>query len=592
MTTLLLLWALAQSPVSSLQGRVVHWGTTDPIANVIVELRRVEAGMTAPYVATTTSDGAFAFANVPPGQYRIVAIRPGYVNAEYGQRWPNGAGTPLTIPPGRAVSNVPIAMLQTGAITGSVRDALGRPLGNAEIQAFKATYQTGRRVLTRVQSVVSDDRGDYRLFWLAPGRYYVAARHPDIGNSVMRMGGMTIGGGVGRDGTVHYQELRSSGDNAAAARFDVDPQATAATAKEKYAPVYYPNTTDETSAGTIEVTPGSEASAIDFVVAPVPLQRVRGKVVYESNNEPAMSARVQYVTSTGASPADDPRSMFGPVASAAAVQCCEGMFELGLAPGSYTLVAAVNNLNSRTNVNVGDGDVDGVVLAIGRSFNIAGRLTFEGRVPTPAELNAFRISLAMDPPVAGLLPTSYSNVLPGGSLTLPAGRGDFRISVLPLLPAAGAFPIPPNNVPASFKDLYVKSIRLGDADVLNRGLHLEGAVQEPLDIVIGTLTGAVEGSVSNDDRQPLPGVVVALVPDVARRGRVDLMKSTSSDASGRFRLDGVPPGDYVAFALDGVEDGEWQNPEYIAAREARGTAVRVGAGTSTTTALTALAPSP
>ena len=38
-------------------------------------------------------------------------------------------------------------MLQTGTISGVVRDALGAPLGNAEVQAFKATYQTGRRVL-------------------------------------------------------------------------------------------------------------------------------------------------------------------------------------------------------------------------------------------------------------------------------------------------------------------------------------------------------------------------------------------------------------------------------------------------------------
>jgi hypothetical protein len=582
--------AQAAQQVSSLEGRVVRWGTSEPIGKVSVELRAVGAGASAPYVATTTADGAFVFPSVPAGQYRVVALRPGYVSAEYGQRWPNGAGTPLTLPPGRAVGNVPIPMLQTGAISGTVRDPLGQPLGNAEVAAYKATYQTGRRMLTRVQSVQSNDRGEYRLFWLTPGRYFVAARHSDLSNSPIRVGGISVGGGGGfgpGGGQVRYQQFRTGGDNASASRINLDPQTPA---REKYVAVYYPNTTDETSAGTIDVVPGGEARAIDFTVAPQVMQRVRGRVVYESNNEPAMSARVQFVTSTGFSPLDDERSVFGPFSGATAVQCCDGAFEIGLPAGSYTLVAAVNNLYARTSVTVGDTDVDGVVLAIGRSFNIKGSVTFEGRAAAPAELSAMRLSLATDPPVNGLAPASYSNVLPNGSFTLQAGRGDFRLSLVPLLSAPGAFalPIPQASVPASLKDVYVKSIRFGGVDVLNRGLHLLGETPDQLDIVIGTATGTLEGRVINGDRQSVPNVIVALVPDLARRGRVDLITSTSSDASGRFRLTGVPPGDYVAFAFDGVQDGEWQDPAYLAGRESRGTPVRIALGTSPSVELKAL----
>jgi len=589
--TIFLVVGLAQASaaqVSALQGRVVRWGTSEPIGKVSVELQQIGGGSPAPFIATTSGDGGFAFSSVPAGQYRVTASRPGYVNAEYGQRWPNGVGTPLTLPPGQAVGNVPIPMLQTGAISGVVRDALGVPLGNAEVQAFKATYQTGRRVLTRVQSVQSDDRGEYRLFWLTPGRYFVAARHADLSNSPMRVGGISIGGGggIGPNGPVRFQQFRTSGDTASAARFEMDQQAPA---KEKYMSVFYPGTTDEPSAAPIEVAPGGEARAIDFVVAPVPMHRVRGRVLYESNNEPAMSARVQYVTSTGMSPRDDERSVFGPFAGAVAVQCCDGAFELGLASGSYMLVAAVNNLNARTSVTVGESDVDGVVLAIGRSFNIKGTLTFEGRTPAPAELTAIRISLAMDPPVAGLAPTGYSSVLANSSFTLPAGRGDFRMSVVPFLLAPGAPPFPPFNLPVTNKDTYVKSIRLGNVDVLERGLHLDAETAEPLEIVIGSATGVLEGTVVSANKQPVPNVVVALVPEAARRHRTDLVKSISSDASGRFRLDRLPPGDYVAFAFDGVEDGEWQNPEYLTARDSRGTRVRIGTGPSPSVELTALA---
>jgi len=52
----------------------------------------------------------------------------------------------------------------------------------------------------------------------------------------------------------------------------------------------------------------------------------------------------------------------------------------------------------------------------------------------------------------------------------------------------------------------------------------------------------------------------------------------------------LPAGDYVAFAFDGAEEGEWQNPEFVAPYEGRGTPVRIGDGAAATIELTALPP--
>jgi hypothetical protein len=582
-----------QSATSSVQGRVVKWGTADPITKATVELRRLAAGVSAPYVATTAGDGTFVFAAIPPGQYRIAAKRPGYVNAEYGQRWPNGAGTPLTIPAGRTVTNVPIPMLQTGAISGRVHNRLGQPLGNVEVQALRATFPDGRRVLTSVQSAFSDDRGEFRLFWLPPGRYYLSARHPDIGGSLMRFGsgGMFAGGGgIGPNGTPQFQEFRVSGDNAAAsAPLEMRPQSRA---RERYMPVYFAGGTDEQAAAAIDVAPGGEQDGIDFTIEPVPLQRVRGRVVYESNGEPAMSARVQWISSSGASAPTGENFLLGPRADGVPVECCDGTFELGLPPGEYTLVAANNNINARVGISVGYADLDGVLISLGQSISITGRVTFEGRAPSAAELNALRVSLAMNPPVPGLVPSSYSVVLPSGALTLSAGRGDFRINVSPLLTAPGAFQVPVRQPPATLSNLYVRSIRLGDVDVLNGGLHLDGRPDAPLEIVIGTTPGSVDGVVVNQNREPVPNITVSLLPDPGRRARMDLYKAVSTDANGRFKIDRVPPGDYVAFAWDGIESGDWQNPEFVAPYEARGTAVRVRDSAPANVELTTLTPSP
>jgi hypothetical protein len=220
-------------------------------------------------------------------------------------------------------------------------------------------------------------------------------------------------------------------------------------------------------------------------------------------------------------------------------------------------------------------------------------VTFEGRAPAKADLEALRVSLAMDPVIPGLTPTSYSVVLPNGALTLAAGRGDFRVNISPLLNLPGAYRAPVRTaVPPGLQNAYVKSIRLGNADVLNGGLHLDRQPDALLEIVVGTTPGALEGVVLNENRQPVPNVSVALLPDAARRARIDLFKSTRSDASGRFRIAGMPPGDYVAFAFDGAEDGEWQNPEFVTPYEGRGMIVRIGEGAAASVELTALPPQP
>ena len=593
---LALMAAPAAAQSSSLQGRVVKWGTTEPIAKATVELRPVEAGGSPPYVATTAADGTFVFGSVRAGQYRIVAARPGYVAAEYGQRWPNGAGTPLTLPPGQTVSNVMIPMLLTAAVSGRVRDGAGQPIGGVEVEALKATYRDGRRELKRVDTAVTDDRGEYRLFWLAPGRYYLAARHPTLGAGMMRMSAVGFFGGGGApdaSGLLQFQEFRNSGDDAA--REPLVFGAAANKATERYMPAYFSGTYDESAASPVDLAAGADQSGVDFVVEPVPMQRVRGRVVYESNGEGATSAHVQWVSSTGASSLSASGDLLGGgrlIATPPTVQCCDGSFELAVAPGSYTIVAANNNLNARTDVQVGFSDVEGVVLALGQSFNITGRVVFEGRQPTPAELNALRISLAMNPPVPGLESSSYSVVLPNGALTLSAGRGDFRINIAPLLNVAGASFVPPLPGARALPNLYVKSIRLGNADVLNGGLHLDGRTEASLEIVIGTTPGSVEGVVVNPNGQPVPNVPVSLLPDAGRRTRFDLYKSTSSDGTGRFKIEQVPPGDYVAFAWDGIDSGEWQNPAFVAPYESRGVRVRVPDNVPAFIELKALTPMP
>ena len=148
------------------------------------------------------------------------------------------------------------------------------------------------------------------------------------------------------------------------------------------------------------------------------------------------------------------------------------------------------------------------------------------------------------------------------------------MNVVPFLNLAPGLPQFVVPVPKGFENAYVKSIRLGTVDVLNGGVHLEAPTSSPLEIVLGMNPGSVEGTVLAD--RPAAGVTVAVLPNV--RGRFDLVKTATTDASGRFSLDHVAPGDYKVFAWIEVNDGDWQDPDFMRAVEERGTPIRVREG--------------
>jgi len=56
---------------------------------------------------------------------------------------------------------------------------------------------------------------------------------------------------------------------------------------------------------------------------------------------------------------------------------------------------------------------------------------------------------------------------------------------------------------------------------------------------------------------------------------LDLYRTTSTDAMGHFHVEGVPPGDYRAFAWEDVETGAWLDPDFIRQFEDRGRPIRI-----------------
>jgi hypothetical protein len=179
-----------------------------------------------------------------------------------------------------------------------------------------------------------------------------------------------------------------------------------------------------------------------------------------------------------------------------------------------------------------------------------------------------------DPDLVGLPGAPQGAVQANGTFCLAnVAQGDYHVYVPPLL---NTFQWGTSTLPTLLQNGYIKSIRLGGTDVLSNGLRLNFAPQEPLEVLIGN--GAkLSGTVVNEKRESVVNATVALVPTSSRE-RLDLYRTTTSDKDGRYKLQGIPPGSYRAFAWEDVERDAWQDPGFLTLIEGRGTTVQVSEG--------------
>jgi hypothetical protein len=169
-----------QEPVidaASVTGTITRIGTNEPIPRARVILNPV-SGDGNPLTVPSDDSGRFAISNVPPGRYQLMATREGFVRATYGQRTAGGAGSTVSLVARQALNNVVLTMTPTGAISGRIRNRLGEPVANVAVHAQRYEYESGRQVLTLVQTVRANDLGEYRLYYLEPGQYVVSALPP------------------------------------------------------------------------------------------------------------------------------------------------------------------------------------------------------------------------------------------------------------------------------------------------------------------------------------------------------------------------------------------------------------------------------
>jgi hypothetical protein len=136
------------------------------------------------------------------------------------------------------------------------------------------------------------------------------------------------------------------------------------------------------------------------------------------------------------------------------------------------------------------------------------------------------------------------------------------------------------SVSGQSRDCFVKSVRYGTTEALDDGFIVRRGTDATLEVALSSRGAHIQGTVADADHLPAAGVWVVLVPDEARRSQSRLYEARTTDQYGHFDLRGITPGNYKLFSWEEVEQGAWEDPEFLKSFEDKGEKIVVQEGDS------------
>jgi hypothetical protein len=108
-----------------------------------------------------------------------------------------------------------------------------------------------------------------------------------------------------------------------------------------------------------------------------------------------------------------------------------------------------------------------------------------------------------------------------------------------------------------------------------------------VEVIITDRVTSLGGRVTDEKNAPIHEATVLVFPSDASRWYENArdIRAARPDQQGAWQVKGLRPAEYLAVALDYVEDGAWHDPEFLDALRRYATRVQVDEGGSATAAL-------
>ncbi len=542
-------------------GRVVGADTGAPLRRAQVRLSSAE--LRGGRVAMTDGDGRYEFRDLPAGRYQVSASKAGYVSIQYGQRRAFEQGRPIELREAQVIDRADLVLPRGSAITGRVLDEFGEPVAEAAVQALRYEYVGGRRQLVPTGRVgQSNDLGQYRIYGLPPGEYYVSAsvREPVV---------LGLDPAIGPPGT--------------------RPESSS------YAPTYYPGTANVADAQRLTIDIGQEAAGVDFALLSVRTARVSG-VALDSDGRPAAGALVVLA------PRDPDNVGLRSLLTAAARVGADGSFVLpSVIPGEYllqvrtggavavTVTAGAGTVVIATAVappppgppvadasrrepefammpiTVSTQDIAGLTLVTHKGGRLTGRVVFEdGAAPDRSRWSSLRV---------GAQPVDFEVTIGGALPAVVQEDGAFELRGL-----AGRVLVRPVGLPEGWS---LKAVEYAGQDITDTPIEFKSTEEATgVRLVLSALSTTVTGVVTNDRGQPVTEYTVVLFAADSTRWTPPsrFIAVGRPDQEGRYKVTGLPPGEYLGVALEYLQPGEWTDPAVLERLRSRATPFRLAPG--------------
>ncbi|HZT59563.1 MAG TPA: carboxypeptidase regulatory-like domain-containing protein [Pyrinomonadaceae bacterium] len=485
------------------------------VAGVLVTLMSSQYGQQVRPTAkaTTDAEGRYRMTDVPAGSYFLNPFAPAYVVSGVNpSEWQPGRR--LDLAPGEKLESLDFTLERGGVVTGRVTDPEGRPLVEAMVRVMAADEADRKkpRFAVPMFAFETDDRGVYRLYGLAPGRYliYVGEAQED---GIVRVG---VGGYFPR--------------------------------------TFYGDTSEINQAKPVEVKPGDETAGIDIKLGkPAKTYAASGRVVDEQG-QPVAGASIMF----GRVSAENRFSGgFGADGTKANER---GEFKLNnLPPGRYGLFAARDEAFSQQQptdyseaalAEIVDEDVSGLEVKLVRGATITGVVTLEGASSPAVLAKLSELSIAAGGAAPALAPPSFAqaHVQADGSFQL-TGLRPGKVTLALGWPQVKGFTIA--RVQRDGVD-QVEGIDVAAGD------HVAG-----VRVVVTYGTSTIRGQVEFPGGRPEGGYIHV---EAYRTGAPANSQSgyAEIDALGRFVLANLPAGEYeLRLFAEGQTFGSAQRPSPV-----------------------------
>jgi hypothetical protein len=330
---------------------------------------------TSTYTVTSDAEGKYAFPNVEPGDYELIVSHDGFADLHLGDRSARKP-EPVLLTPKDTRSDFNLKLVPYGTISGILVDEDGDPIRNLPVAAMRWRYSSSGRELQSVKNAASNDLGEYRIYDLPAGKYFLKIDPPRL--------------------------------------FTGGPRPT-----DSFAPVFYPGVPQISGALVQEIAPGQQLRGLNFNLRHAHFATIHGQVIAPGGAD--THAGLLIVTDGG----DGTTSTGGGTGSP------DGKFTFAGIPPGPIYVTGGYNLNGQqydtmVEVDVGAEDIKGLELRPVPPMDLTGTIRIAGQT----SIKPSQIGLNLRGPSAGRHQEERATVRDDGSLLFrQTNAGKYRVDL-------------------------------------------------------------------------------------------------------------------------------------------------------------------